>query len=90
MAHRFEQQSPQLGPVGACSLTNASDDEGDKIPCPLLHQRLQVKEARDPEAGNKDDGSNHGRFIPIENESRGSRHLDTVPNQDMWMKEGKE
>lgn len=90
MVHRFEQQSPQLGLVGTCLLTNASDDEGDEIPGSLLHQRLQVKEARDSEAGDKDDGCNHGRFIPVENESCGPRHFETVPNQDMWMKERRE
>lgn len=90
MVHRFAQQSPQLGLVGACLLTNASDDERDKIPGSLLYQSLQVKEARDPEAGDKDDGCDHGRFIPVENESCGSRHFETVPNQDMRMKEGRE
>lgn len=88
MVHHFGQQSPQLGLVRACLLTNASDDEGDKIPGSLLHERLQVKEARDPEAGDKDDGCNHGRLISIENESCGSRHFETVTNQDRWMKEG--
>lgn len=49
-----------------------------------------MKEARDPEAGDKNDGCNHGWFIPIENESWSSRHFETVRTQDMGLESGKE